>query len=273
MEPTDVTPSFHALPSADDPASDTPSVEVPQVEDNTAPAVFGAASRRTWVIVGALTVAALWIATTGGPFGRLRAHDVPPTASPQSGAQTASPQDRADTSPGGRSALGGPALSRPAVSGLNLNGVNGDVTSPPARSPNGSRLVFGARGGTIYSEIVQSGKRSVLVHLPGRNLDSVDQIEWSPDGAHIAVMNDLEPGGGRLYVVNADGTDVRVLIHNYKPQRRFVWSPDGKSIAYATQGPAGLHWYAIDADGEAPPRTVDRRTYLRWRHPGVPTHF
>jgi Tol biopolymer transport system component len=134
-------------------------------------------------------------------------------------------------------------------------------------------LVFGARGGTIYSVIVRSGKRSVLVHLPGRNLDSVDQIDWSPDGAHIAVMNDLEPGGGRLYVVNADGTDVRVLIHNYKPQRRFVWSPDGKSIAYATRGPAGLRWYAVDADGEASPRTIDRRVYLRWRHPGVPTHF
>src|SRR6478752_4106371 len=154
-ERREVASSSRALPSAGDPASDA-AVEVPEEGDNATPAVFGAVSRRTWVIVGALTVAALWIATTGGPFGRLWAHDVPPTASPQGGAQTASPQDRADTSPGGRSALGGPALSRPAVSGLNLNGVNGDVTSAPARSPNGSRLVFGARGGTIYSEIVQS---------------------------------------------------------------------------------------------------------------------
>jgi Tol biopolymer transport system component len=156
---------------------------------------------------------------------------------------------------------------------LNLNGVNGEVSSPPARSPNGSRLVFGARGGTIYSEIAQSGKRSVLVHLPGKHLDSVDQIEWSPDGAHIAVMNDLEPGGERLYVMNADGTDVRVLLDNYEPQRMFMWSPDGKSIAYATQGTAGLLYRAVDADAAGPPRTIDKGIYLRWKHPGVPTHF
>jgi len=156
---------------------------------------------------------------------------------------------------------------------LDLTGVNGDVTSAPARSPNGARIVFGARGGTIYSVVVRSGKRSVLVRLPGKDLDSVDEIEWSPDGAHIAVMNDLEPGGGRLYVLHANGTDVRVLLDSYKPQRRFVWSPDGKSIAYATRGRAGLRWYAVDADGAGAPREIDERVYLRWAHPGVPTHF
>jgi Tol biopolymer transport system component len=110
------------------------------------------------------------------------------------------------------------------------------------------------------------------VHLPGRNLDSVDEIEWSPDGAHIAVMNDLEPGGGSLYVMNADGSGVRVLLHNYEPRGRIAWSPDGESIAYATHGPAGLGWYAVDTDGSGPPREIDKPTYLGWRHPDVPTH-
>jgi hypothetical protein len=265
-KPFGVTRSSRVPPSPANPPSDTP-VEVAQDEDDLAPAVLGVLSRRTWVIVCAVAVAAIWIATTGGPFGRVRAQDVPPTANPQSVAPTANSQDRADTSPGGRSFLGGPDLS-----GLDLKGVTGDVTSSPARSPNGSRIVFGARGGTIYSVIVQSGKRSVLVHLPGRNLDSVDEIEWAPDGSHIAVMNDLEPGGGRLYVMNADGTDVRVLLDNYEPQSRFVWSPEGKSIAYATRGPAGLRWYAIDVDGAGPPRKIDKSVYLRWEHPGVPIH-
>jgi hypothetical protein len=261
-EPVEVAPSSGPSP-AGDPASKSP-VEAAQEEDNAAPAVLGAVSRRTWVIVGALTVAAFWIVTTGGPFDRLRAQNVPPTPNPQSAAPTASSQkDPADTSAGGPIDL----------SGLDLSGVNGDVTSAPARSPDGSRIVFGARGGTIYSVIVQSGERSVLVHLPGRDLDSVDEIEWSPDGAHIAIMNDLEPGGGRLYVMDADGSGVRVLLHNYEPMRRFAWSPNGESIAYATHGPAGLGWYAVDADGAGPPREIDEPTYLGWRHPGVPTHF
>ena len=258
----EVAPRSRPGPSAEGHASDAP-VELPQQEDDTAPAVFGAASRRTLAIVGVVAVVAVWILTTGGPFGRLRAQDVPPTANPRSVGPTASSKTGApDISAGGPIDLGG----------LRLKGVNGDVTSPTARSPDGSRIVFGARGGTIYSVIVRSSKRSVLARLPGRGLDSVDEIEWSPDGAHIAVMNDLEPGGGRLYVMNADGSGVRVLLRNYRPQRKFVWSPNGKVIAYATHGPAGLNWYAVDVHGAGPPREIDKPTYLGWRHPGVPTH-
>jgi hypothetical protein len=261
-KPLEVTPRLRVPSSADEHASNT-SVEVLQEEDDTAPAALEAVSRRNWVIVAALIVVAFWIVTTGGPFRRLQAQDVPPTASPQFVPPTVIPQnDAADLLSGGPIDL----------SGLDLARVNGDVTSAPAKSPDGRRVVFGARGGTIYSVIVRSNERSVLAHLPGKNLDSVDEIEWSPDGAHIAIMNDLEPGGGRLYVMNEDGTGVRVLLHNYEPQKRFVWSPGGKSIAYATRGPAGLGWYAIDADGARPPREIDEPTYLSWRHPGVPIH-
>jgi Tol biopolymer transport system component len=72
----------------------------------------------------------------------------------------------------------------------------------------------------------------------------MDEIEWSPDGAHLVIMNDLEPGGGRLYVMNADGSGVRVLLHNYEPGG-LAWSPDGESLAYATHGPGG-HEAAAD---------------------------
>jgi Tol biopolymer transport system component len=121
---------------------------------------------------------------------------------------------------------------------IDLGVVIGDVTSAPVWSPDGTRIVFGARAGSLYSVDVQSGGRSLLVRLPGENLDSVDEIEWSPDGEHLVVMNDLEPGGGRLYVMNADGSGVRVLLHNFGPGG-LAWSPDGESLAYATHGPGG----------------------------------
>jgi len=219
-----------------------------------------------------VTVAAFWIVATGGPFDHLRAQNASPTGNGQFVPPTVSPREPLETSTGGPIDLSGLDLGTSDLSQVDLSGVNGDVTSAPARSPGGSRIVFGARGGTIYSVNVQGGKVSVLVHLPGRDLDSVDEIEWSPDGAHIAVMNDLEPGGGRLYVMNADGSGVRVLLHSYEPKRRFAWSPDGESIAYATHGPAGLGWYAVDADGAGSPREIDKSTYQSWRHPGVPTH-
>jgi hypothetical protein len=48
--------------------------------------------------------------------------------------------------------------------------------------------VFGERGGAIYSVEVRTGERSLLVRLQG-NLDSVDEIEWSPDGSRLAILN------------------------------------------------------------------------------------
>jgi Tol biopolymer transport system component len=123
----------------------------------------------------------------------------------------------------------------------------GDVTSAPAWSPDGTRFVFGARGGALYSIDVPSGARSLLVRLPGEHLDSVDQIVWSPDGAHIAVVNDGEPGG--VYVMDADGSNVRVLLDGYGGAG-VAWSPDGTRLAYE-DGSRPVVWVA-SMDGSAP---------------------
>lgn len=125
----------------------------------------------------------------------------------------------------------------------------GDVTSAPAWSPDGTRLVFGARGGALYSVDVPSGARSLLVRLPGEHLDSVDGIAWSPDGAYIAVMNDLEPGDGRLYVMNADGSDVRVLTEGWGPS--VTWSPDGTRLAYVDASGPDEAVRVVPLDGPA----------------------
>jgi Tol biopolymer transport system component len=105
----------------------------------------------------------------------------------------------------------------------------GDVTSAPAWSPDLTRFVFGARGGAISSIDVRSGARSLLARLPGEHLDSVDRIAWAPNGAHIAVYNDLKPGSGRLFVLNPDGSDIRVLRG---AENVLAWSPDGTRLAY-----------------------------------------
>jgi Tol biopolymer transport system component len=113
-----------------------------------------------------------------------------------------------------------------------LGRIVGDVTSAPAWSPDGTRIVFGVRRGALYSVDVRSGERSLLVRLPGEDLDSIDEILWSPDGAHIAVMIRLGPGGWRLYVMNADGSNVRVLVDDFETAG-VAWSPDGTRLAYA----------------------------------------
>ena len=69
-EPREVTPPPRPQPHpAGHPMPSSP-VEAARDDESVPPAVPVAASRRWAVIVGALTVATVWIVATGGPFGR-----------------------------------------------------------------------------------------------------------------------------------------------------------------------------------------------------------
>lgn len=104
---------------------------------------------------------------------------------------------------------------------------------------------------------------------------------FSPDGTRIAFISDHYPdqcGAGDcfgvksfgLHVMNADGTDVRVLAHGSIQPLMDVgfdrwapiidWSPDGTTILFTgvdatTNIPAGL--YVVAADGSSPPRRIE----------------
>jgi len=228
--------------------------EAPRADDNLPRAVPVALSRRTWLIVGALALAALWIVASR--FDRHQAPSVSSTASSAGVPSASTAGGQSASIPVGHSAAG--RKPAPKVT------LIGDVTSTPVRSPDGNRIAFGARGGTLYLMDLRSDKPSLVVQLPGKNLDSVDEIEWSPDGAHLAIMNDLEPGGGRLYLMNADGSGIRVIRENYKAGG-LAWSPDGSQLAFAESTGGRRSWYVVDAHGASPPRAIDEQTYLSWR--------
>jgi Tol biopolymer transport system component len=148
-----------------------------------------------------------------------------------------------------------------------LGAAVGDVTGP-RWSPDGSRILYGVRGGSMYSVDVESGEQSLLVQLPG-NLDSIDGIDWSPDGAHIAIVADVVGARQALYVMNADGSGVRLVEDNFEPggwpawiipgQSLVTWSPDGTRLAYANfSGPdeRELEIWTLSLDDAAPSLVV-----------------
>jgi len=133
----------------------------------------------------------------------------------------------------------------------------GDVTSAPAWSPDGTTIVFGARGGSVYSVDVGTGERSLVVRLPGEHLDSIDGIAWSPDGSRLAVYNDVFLGSGLLIIMDPDGSDIGVLAENLV--FGLDWSPDGSRIAFTEDYYTEVRVFVAPADGST-------ASLLAWLH-------
>jgi tetratricopeptide (TPR) repeat protein len=117
----------------------------------------------------------------------------------------------------------------------------------PSISPDGKQVAFLADG--LYTADLASG---VLTHVPPEgSMGSTDRPAWSPDGSQLCFGS-----GGRLHVVNADGTGDHLLVKERAPLPHLAklgiktqpsigdiesfpsWSPNGKAIAFCLRPPA-----------------------------------
>jgi len=78
----------------------------------------------------------------------------------------------------------------------------------------------------------------------------------SPDGMQICFPIRRQ-GRNLLFVMNADGTDVRQLVASLDVRDTPSWSPDGKFIAVAAYEGDGSRVFKVPVDGGAPVRLVD----------------
>ncbi len=130
------------------------------------------------------------------------------------------------------------------VDGNNLQKLTDGIGSlyAPELSPDGEWVVFTKHGDGLW-----------LVRPNGNNpqrLTDRDDIDptWSPDGSMIAFASSRN-GIRQLFVMNADGSNVRQVTNLNNMGGRSAWSPDGARLAFY-RGPFGdRNIYIINVDG------------------------
>lgn len=156
---------------------------------------------------------------------------------------------------------GGPNIFVMNTDGTGLTQITHDGTgkSELAWSPRGDRIAFvrepvGGGDREIYSIRPDGGGLTDLSRDPaGDDLEPA----FSPDGSTIVFSGPLHPDGksvgGDLWLMNADGGDVRPLVHQpsgYSDGAYPAWSPDGSTIAFAANNGTGYsHVWTTPAAG------------------------
>jgi Tol biopolymer transport system component len=121
-------------------------------------------------------------------------------------------------------------------------------------SPDGSRLliaetVLGEEKCKLYVLDVNEGRKTLLVD----ESNTFSAISWSPDGQRVALRtNDHQPyDSSRIFLVNADGTNLREITKSLPPDEPvytsdYHWSPDGGSFSFVAFFQKANSWAAYE---------------------------
>lgn len=151
-------------------------------------------------------------------------------------------------------------------------------------SPDGAQVVYAAPSednwrSSIYVVDAQGGSPRVLLAGDRRcclwggesNRSWLSNPTYSPDGTQIAYFDHLLDSGSQLRVMNADGTNVRVLLQGtgYRTYN-LAWSPDGEQLTFG----GGYHGSSggvvvVGADGSGPTLVIPGGADPYWSPDGT----
>ncbi len=125
-----------------------------------------------------------------------------------------------------------------------------DKGSPASWSPDGQKLAY-AKEGQLYV-INKDGTGETL--LANISL-TIDDVDWGPANDPRIIFNGLsltgtEPAG--IFIVNADGSNLTRLTEG--PDFQPSWSPDGTTIAFASDRDGNVGIYTMPVSGGVPVR-------------------
>ncbi|MFA7266591.1 MAG: DPP IV N-terminal domain-containing protein, partial [Candidatus Nanopelagicales bacterium] len=137
----------------------------------------------------------------------------------------------------------------------------------PKYSPDGSQLLYAFKRAADAEKPIQD---LWIMNTDGSSpkqltfgYNNAESRAWSPDGRRIA-FNSIAEGVGQIFVMDADGTGIQQLTQDPATTPTFApggifpelrgsvtpaWSPDGRSIAYASNREGNYEVYTMNPDG------------------------
>lgn len=190
---------------------------------------------RSRQVINALSVAmiggAVVLAAVLGIGGLLRSDGVPADERP-SPAPTAGPD--ALTGPtGATGSIGSKGRDvvtlDPATGVAELRHDAPTNVQNPDLSPDGETLIYARKGGGLGYQIFAVGPDGVERQL---TTSGGSAASWSPDGTLIVFQSPGRNGTVDIYVMNADGSDLRLVADTGGNDVNPDWSPRGDEIAF-----------------------------------------
>jgi serine/threonine protein kinase len=131
----------------------------------------------------------------------------------------------------------------------------------PAWSPNGRRIAFRRKAwqSGIYYVETTGGRATQVAPIAQQRQETLPQMSWSHDGNWIAAP-DRDGAGTQIFLFGVASGDKRAITSNaFGTDHAPAFSPDGKSLAYASCGGAvyPCDIYVVDLDRNL--RTMARR--------------
>jgi Tol biopolymer transport system component len=124
-------------------------------------------------------------------------------------------------------------------------------------SPDSSKIAYivqeGLRGGDLY--IMNSDGSNINNLTKTEDQESESSPSWSPDGKRLVYIGNACDSVGcydSLYVINADGTDKKLITRGYFYFENVSWSPDGE-------------WLLLVARKSNPQGTGSDDVLIKWK--------
>jgi Tol biopolymer transport system component len=150
-----------------------------------------------------------------------------------------------------------------------------DIDSPPAFSPDGSKIAFirqahnRLESGLYLANADGGGSEILIAKRDWRARFTGSGLSWSPDGNLIAAVavNDSDSGSGNvvLGVRPADGSLTQLTKQTWRGIYRFSWLADGSGIVMIATDKSAFEWLQVwllsYPAGEARRITRDISTY------------